>query len=38
MVPVDEMLRRPGGFGPKIEPAAGADAQTRYLNFLGRDV
>jgi uncharacterized protein (TIGR03086 family) len=36
MGPNDEMLRSPGGFGPKIEPPAGADAQTRLLCFVGR--
>jgi uncharacterized protein (TIGR03086 family) len=36
--PIDEAIRRPGGFAPKIEPPAGADEQTRYLNFCGRAV
>jgi uncharacterized protein (TIGR03086 family) len=34
--PVDDMLRRPGVFGPKLEPPAGADEQTQLLYFLGR--
>jgi uncharacterized protein (TIGR03086 family) len=34
--PMDEMIRRPGVFGPKLEPPAGADEQTRLLYFLGR--
>ena len=34
--PIDDAIRRPGGFAPKIEPAPGADAQTRFLNFGGR--
>jgi len=34
--PIDEAIRRPGGFGAKIDPAPGADAQTRLLNFAGR--
>lgn len=34
--PVDEMIRRPGAFGAKIEPPAGADEQTKMLCFLGR--
>jgi uncharacterized protein (TIGR03086 family) len=34
--PNDEMLRVPGGFGPKINPVDGADAQTSFLNFVGR--
>ncbi|MHB8681733.1 MAG: TIGR03086 family metal-binding protein [Acidimicrobiales bacterium] len=36
LLPHDEQLRRPGGFAPKIEPPAGADAQTRLLCFAGR--
>ncbi|HKH87484.1 MAG TPA: TIGR03086 family metal-binding protein [Acidimicrobiales bacterium] len=36
--PLDGAIRRPGGFAPKIEPAAGADEQTRFLNFCGRAV
>jgi len=34
--PMDEMIRIPGVFGPKLDPPAGADAQTRLLYFLGR--
>jgi uncharacterized protein (TIGR03086 family) len=34
--PMDSMLRRPGVFGPKLEPPADADEQTRLLYFLGR--
>jgi uncharacterized protein (TIGR03086 family) len=33
---MDEAIRRPGGFAPKIEPAPDADEQTRFLNFCGR--
>jgi uncharacterized protein (TIGR03086 family) len=36
LAPIDDALRRPGGFAAKIQPAAGADAQTRLLNFSGR--
>lgn len=36
MKPMDAMIRRPGVFGPKIEPPAGADLQTEFLYFLGR--
>ncbi len=36
--PLDEAIRRPGGFAPKIEPPADADSQTRLLNFGGRAV
>ena len=38
LTPIDEAIRRPGGFAPKIEPTAGADAQTKLLNFAGRAV
>jgi len=36
--PMDEMIRRPGVFGPKVEPPAGADEQAEFLCFLGRHV
>ena len=36
LTPNDEMLRGPGAFGPKVEPPAAADAQTRFLCFVGR--
>lgn len=36
--PLDEAIRRPGGFGPKITPSAGADTQTMLLSFGGRAV
>jgi len=36
LAPIDEAIRRPGGFAPRIEPAPGADEQTRLLNFCGR--
>jgi uncharacterized protein (TIGR03086 family) len=36
--PMDEMLRAPNAFGPKLDPPAGADEQTRLLAFLGRRV
>lgn len=38
LTPMDEAIRRPGGFAPKIDPAAGVDLQTRWLNFGGRAV
>ena len=34
--PMDAMIRQPGIFGPKIEPADGDDLQTEFLKFLGR--
>ena len=36
LAPLDEAIRRPGGFAPRIESAPDADAQTRLLNFCGR--
>jgi uncharacterized protein (TIGR03086 family) len=36
--PMDEKMRGPGAFGPKVEPPPGADAQTELLSFLGRQV
>jgi uncharacterized protein (TIGR03086 family) len=38
MRPMDEQMRGPGAFGPKVEPPAGADEQTELLCFLGRTV
>lgn len=35
---IDEALRRPGGFGPKIASRPDADAQTEFLHFCGRRV
>jgi uncharacterized protein (TIGR03086 family) len=36
LTPLDEAIRVPGGFAPKIEPPAGADDVTRLMNFCGR--
>jgi uncharacterized protein (TIGR03086 family) len=33
---LDDKIRAPGGFGPKIDPPVGADAQTIFLCFTGR--
>ncbi len=38
LTPLDEAIRRPGGFAGKIEPPPGADLQTQLLNFAGRTV
>ncbi|HEX2040963.1 MAG TPA: TIGR03086 family metal-binding protein [Acidimicrobiales bacterium] len=35
--PMDEMLRSPQAFGPKVEPPEDADEQARLLAFLGRN-
>lgn len=32
----DNVVRRPGYFGPEVTPASDADAQTRMLAFIGR--
>jgi hypothetical protein len=34
----EDVLRMPGMMGAAVKPAAGADAQTKMLNFLGRKV
>jgi uncharacterized protein (TIGR03086 family) len=36
LTPLDETIRRPGGFAPKVAPPEGADTQTRFLYFAGR--
>lgn len=38
MLPRDAGMRRPGGFGPRLDAPEGADAQTRLLLFCGRRV
>lgn len=38
LLPMDEAIRAPGAFGPKIEPPPGADLQTQLLCFVGRQV
>jgi uncharacterized protein (TIGR03086 family) len=35
--PMDEMLRSPNAFGPKLDAPEGADEQARLLAFLGRE-
>lgn len=34
--PMDEALRQPWAFGPKVPPPPGADLQTDFLCFVGR--
>jgi uncharacterized protein (TIGR03086 family) len=36
--PMDEAMRQPGGFAPKIDPPQANDPQTQLLNFAGRRV
>lgn len=36
--PMDAMMRGPGMFNAKVTPPAGADLQTQFLCFLGREV
>lgn len=36
LTPLDEAIRRPGGFGPKLEAPEYADPQTTLLAFVGR--
>jgi len=38
MRPMDEMLRKSGNFGPRVDPPGGADEQAQLLAFLGRTV
>jgi uncharacterized protein (TIGR03086 family) len=38
LAPIDEAIRRPGGFAAKITSEPGADEQARFLNFCGRAV
>ena len=38
LTPMDEVIRRPGGFAPKIAPSPDADDQTAFLSFCGRAV
>jgi uncharacterized protein (TIGR03086 family) len=38
LVSIDDAIRVPGGFAPKIAPAINVDDQTRFLNFSGRAV
>ena len=37
MKPMDDQIRQPGAFGPKVAPPADADIQTQFLDFLGRE-
>lgn len=38
LLPLDEMIRMAGVFGPKVEPPEGADLQVRLVCFSGRRV
>ena len=38
MQPMDEVLRRSGHFGPKVEVPDDADPTTRLMAFIGRRV
>ncbi len=38
LTPIDDAVRRPGGFAAKISPPEGADEQTKFLNFVGQSV
>lgn len=37
MLPMDEILRSSGQFGPRVQVRDDADAQTRLVGFIGRD-
>jgi uncharacterized protein (TIGR03086 family) len=36
MAPLADKMRGPGAFGPELEPPRGADEQTAFLAFFGR--
>jgi uncharacterized protein (TIGR03086 family) len=36
LLPMDDMIRQPNVFGPKLEPPKDANLQTAFLYFLGR--
>ena len=36
LLPMDEVIRRPGAFGPRLEAPTGSDPQTEFLYFVGR--
>jgi uncharacterized protein (TIGR03086 family) len=36
MLPLDDMLRQSGQYGPKVEVPADADDQTKLIAFTGR--
>lgn len=36
LLPMDERIRQPQIFGPKLDPPPGADLQTELLYFIGR--
>jgi uncharacterized protein (TIGR03086 family) len=36
MLPLDDVLRKSGQYGPRVEVPEGADVQTRLLAFIGR--
>ena len=38
MAPLADQMRGPGAFGPEVQVAPDADAQTKFLAFLGRQV
>lgn len=37
MAPLADRMRGPGAFGPELEPPRGADEQTAFLAFFGRE-
>jgi uncharacterized protein (TIGR03086 family) len=36
MLPIDDLLRRSGQYGPRVDVPESADVQTRLLAFIGR--
>jgi len=37
MEPIEDVMRRSGQYGPRVEVAEDADEQSRLLGFIGRD-
>ena len=37
MLPMDEVLRQSGQYGPRVPVPDDADVQTKLLAFIGRD-
>jgi uncharacterized protein (TIGR03086 family) len=37
MVPIEDLMRQSGQYGPRVEVPDDADVQTRFIAFIGRD-
>jgi hypothetical protein len=36
-VPIEDLMRQSGQYGPRVEVPDDADVQTRFIAFIGRD-